>query len=77
MAAFTEWDVLECACLHFQIVEWAACPHSPRHLDLGDAVVRLLRSTDPITIKAVRSACAGRRLSTGALRAYHGPHWGP
>jgi hypothetical protein len=77
MATFTEADVLECACLHKQVVEWVGCPHAPSHIDLGDAVVRLLGSTDPITIRAVQAACAGRRLSSGAPRAYHGPHRGP
>ena len=77
MATFTERDVLECACLHMQVTEWVGCPHSPHHIDLADAVVRLLGSTDPVTIKAVRAGCAGRRLSPGAPSAYHGPHRGP
>jgi hypothetical protein len=62
VATFTEWDVLECACLDKQVVEWVACAHSPRHIDLADAMVRFLKTTDPVTIRAVRSACAGRRL---------------
>jgi hypothetical protein len=66
MATFTEADVLECSCLHRQVVEWVRCPHSPHHMDLADAVVRLLGSTDPVTIRAVRAACGGRRLSAGA-----------
>ena len=71
MATFTEWDVLECACLHKQVVEWVACGHNPRHIDLADAMVRFLRTTDPVTIRAVRSACAGRRLSDGAQLTYY------
>ena len=71
MATFTERDVLECACLHFQVVEWAACPHVPRHVDLADAVVKLLGSTDPITIRAVRAACAGRALGPGRPPTRH------
>jgi hypothetical protein len=66
MATFTEWDILECACLHKQVVEWVACPHTPHHIDLGDAMVRFLGTTDPITIRAVRAACAGRRLPASA-----------
>ena len=77
MATFTEWDVLECACIHRQITERVGCSHTPRHIDLADAVVQLLGSTDPVTIKAVRSACARRRLAAGAHPAYHGPHRGP
>ena len=57
MATFTEHDVLECACLH----KWVGCPHSPSHIDLSDAVLRLLGSTDPTLQWAVRGACAGRR----------------
>lgn len=72
MGTFTERDVLECACLHKQVVEWVACPHSPRHSDLADEVVRLLGTIDPVTIRAVRSACAGRRLSGVSHHAYHG-----
>ena len=62
MATFTEADVLECMCLHQQITERVGCRHSPRHIDLGDAVVRLLGSIDPVTIRAVRAACARRCL---------------
>ena len=78
MAKFTEWDVLECACLHKQVVEWAQCPHSPGHTDLADAVIHALQTTDPVTIRAVRSACAGRRiLSSVSPYAYHGARPGP
>ena len=61
MATFTEHDVQECACLHKQITEWLECSHSPSHIDLCDAVLRLLGSTDPIAPRTVRSACVGRR----------------
>jgi len=70
MATFTEADVLECACLHKQVVEWVACSHSPHHIDLADAMVRFLKTSDPVTIRAVRAACAGRRLPSGAHPTY-------
>ena len=72
MAALSEWDVLECACLHQQVVERVVCSHLPRHMDLADAVLRFLGSTDPVTTKAVRAACAGRHLPGGAGPAYRG-----
>ena len=72
MPTISDAEILDCVCLHKQVVEWVACPHLPRHADLGDAVVRLLGSTDPVTIRAVRAACAGGRLSGGKLGGYHG-----
>ena len=59
MASYSEFDVLECACLHKQITERIACIHLPRHLALGEAVIRLLGSTDLVTKRAVLAACAG------------------
>lgn len=70
MITVSEADVLECVCLHKQITEWVGCPHSPRKHDLGEAVIRLLGTTDPITQLAVRAACARRCLSPGRLAAY-------
>lgn len=49
-------DVEEAACLHMQITERAACPHRPRHLDLGEAMVRLSGTRDPQTARAIRTA---------------------
>ena len=69
MATFTEWDVLEFACLNKQVVEWVACPHSPRHSDLADEVVLLLGTTDPVTIRAVRSR---RAWGTCSLSSFPG-----
>jgi hypothetical protein len=63
MANVSEQDVLECACLHKQITERVGCPHSPSHLDLGDAVVRLLGTADPATQRAVQAACSRGRLA--------------
>ena len=57
-------DVDECACLHKQITERVACPHSPPHLDLGDAVVRLLGCKDPRDQRVIRAAAARGRSAS-------------
>ena len=58
---------LDLACLHRQITEWETCHHSPRHTDLTDAYIQMIRSTDQVTIKAIRSATAGRRTASGGI----------
>jgi hypothetical protein len=45
------------------------CLHRPRHLDLADAVLRFLGSSDPVTIKAVRSACGRRNRAPNSRSA--------
>ena len=62
MAALSEWDVLECACLHKQVVERVVCSHLPRHMDLADAV-RLSPSACLRRVKALEAS--------GIIAGYH------
>ncbi len=50
----------DCACLHRQITEWVMCPHSHKHLDLTEAVIHMVGSSDPASIEAIRSATVRR-----------------
>ena len=61
MPGYCDRDVEECACLHKQITERVGCVHSPPHVDLGEAVVRLLGCKDPKDQRAIRAAAARGR----------------
>jgi hypothetical protein len=61
MVGYTGRMVDELVCLHKQVTEWTTCPHHPNHEDLADAVIRFLRTQDPVTRRAIRAATAGRR----------------
>lgn len=62
----------ELACLHKQVTERVPCTHFPRHEDCGDALIRGLGTTDPITQKAIRAATRPRSLPRGWRQGYHG-----
>ncbi len=55
MVTFNE-AVEELTCLHKQVTERVGCPHSPRHIDLADAIIQGLATKDPITQRAIRAA---------------------
>ena len=67
------WDVEELVCLHKQVTERVGCLHSPRHVELAEAIIRGLGTKDPVTQRAIRSATRPRRLSPYSSRRYHGP----
>jgi len=66
----TESEAAELACLHKQVTERVACLHSPRHVELGEAIIRGIRTEDPITQRAIRAATRPRFAAGSRLYRY-------
>ncbi len=54
---------LELACLHRQITKREACPHTPRHESVADAIARRYAADSPPEVqRRIRAACSPRPI---------------